>query len=831
MWLDDLEVKAYITTSGDYVSLGVRTEYPFTSGGPNGVPFGWTPIDTSTASYVNKSVGLGRFNISNARTDSVNNGQWYGAYKDFPVDPTTGQRYIINVQARVMEGKSGCQRYVSWNWQPQNASPSGAYSWGYSDWEQIALNAGLPPAGQTSMRVFLYAMYYPSTTATDGNWGMQFQNLALITQEASYPDPTWEDISCDIKGMSTRYGRDKFVNRYDVGTLTMTVDNNDGHFTYKPNGVLRPGRFLRVVIRSKADPTKEYAHYYGVLDTLTDGYTLDGKAVTVINAVDTSSLLSNMHVPTASFASSTFVSGQRFKNLLAAVGWRTSGYYNIDSGVYIQQAIMANGRTVRDELGLIADSEGSYFFCARDGQVNYRERTWDDPEVNMVTAELMAMPEETLEYPDPIVGYSFLFPKVTGNSISLPSTYMLPTGDIDVRVRVMHDAMDFVGSSGAQTYFSRNDGTNTEINLYRQYNRITLTWAGYGRNNPTDIPFGNGQPHWIRATRAQADGAMHFYYANDSETEPTQWVDAGVSGIPPWTPPAHVAAPLHVGDGYSTSTRRPFGGRFFRLIIRNGVNGPIWLDMSDDNANTPGQTSFIGTTGQTWTVNQTAGVTIVHDDTYYPPSTGLPVVDTWPDMPGIPIICLRDLQPIWSRDRVINEVSLANQGGNAITTVDAESQRQYGPKTFQRMDFLNDDTHTEYLVERTKDYMDGYTDAILRVDTVQFRPNSPESYKWAMEVFLNWIVRIRYQHPTNGWGFALVTHVQGIEHAHSLSDWVITLQLDNPETFTYWETPDLGTGWDLGGWDDDIWDGAADPNTNAYWDAKYPWSDPVSKWG
>ena len=36
MWLDDLEVKTYITTSGDYVSLGVRTDYPFQAGGSQG---------------------------------------------------------------------------------------------------------------------------------------------------------------------------------------------------------------------------------------------------------------------------------------------------------------------------------------------------------------------------------------------------------------------------------------------------------------------------------------------------------------------------------------------------------------------------------------------------------------------------------------------------------------------------------------------------------------------------------------------------------------------------------------------------------------------------
>jgi len=828
MWLDDLTVKAYVTTSGDYVSLGTRTEYPFTSGGTYGVPLGWTPFDDAgtTPDQVNRSVGLGRFNISNvSTTDPHTNWKW-GAYRDFPV--TVGKRYLFQVQARSMDGKSlqGAARYVSYRLLPSTSQP-GAFGMALADWEQFSFPMGTILAGTTAIRLQLQSIATDDSRGIppDANWGIQFQNVAIIEQEATYPEPTWEEISCDIRNLQTRFGRDKFLNRYDVATCSISVLNNAGKFTYKPNGTLRPGRFIKLVVVEKSNGT-EHPYYYGLIDNMNDAYGLDGNAYSVINCIDVSSLLSNGTVPTADFDSTRYLSGARFQRLLNAAGWKSQSYQLVDPGVYIQQPVLANGRTVRDELGLIADSEGGYFYCDRQGQLVYHDRNWDDSEIINVNAELLAMCPDPP--PDPIYGFKFQFPKVDGNNLSLPSTYQLPTGDIDVRVRVMHDAMDFVGSSGAQTYVSRQ-GT---LSLYRQYSRITLEWAGYSRNNPSDIPYGNNQPHWIRATRKQSNGEFHFYYAPDSDTEPTTWVDAGVAGTGvAWVAPTHVALPLYVGQGYSASTRRPFGGRFFRLIIRNGIGGAIWLDMSDDNVNAAGQTSFLGTTGQTWTVTQVAPAVIVQDDIYYPPGTGMPPVDSIPDLPDIPVIEIRELQPEWSRDRVVNDLSLANQGGGAFTTVNPESQKKYGPRSYQRLDFLNDNSHTEYLAERSQDYMDGYTEAILRVNTVQFRPNK-DSYKFALDVFLNYLVRVRYQHPAGGWGFAVVSHVQGVEHSHSLTDWVVTLNLDNPEEFTYWETPDpVGTGWDLGGWDDDIWDGAADPNTYAYWDAKYPWSSSVSKWG
>jgi hypothetical protein len=232
-------------------------------------------------------------------------------------------------------------------------------------------------------------------------------------------------------------------------------------------------------------------------------------------------------------------------------------------------------------------------------------------------------------------------------------------------------------------------------------------------------------------------------------------------------------------------------------------------------------------TDQIVNVLQTAGQTIVQADPTIKPYRLVPV-DEVATLNGAAVQLLKAFEPDWSRDRVINDIQLANQGGSAFQTVDPVSQSEYGPRTYQRLDFLNDDSHPEYLVERTNDYLEGWTEAQLRVNAVTFTPDAG-TYAWAMSLFMGDLVRVRYQHPVNGWGFALVTHIQGYVHALTPNGWTTTLNLDQPTSFAYWDKPPTGgLGWDIDLWDDGIWD---NPVKGAvYWSSGQRWSDAASKW-
>ena len=204
----------------------------------------------------------------------------------------------------------------------------------------------------------------------------------------------------------------------------------------------------------------------------------------------------------------------------------------------------------------------------------------------------------------------------------------------------------------------------------------------------------------------------------------------------------------------------------------------------------------------------------------------LPIVDEVPTQSNAPAICINELNTDWSLARVINEVSLANAGGTAQVFRDEPSMKQYGPKTYSRHDFVL--WTDNYLATRAADIMTGYSEPVLRVNTVSFAPGLSASWEFTLGVFLNWLVRVWYSHPTNYWGYAFCVHIQSIEHRITPTDWVTTMSVDLPESFVELEWAEFG--WDLGTWDENLWDQGNAP-AGFLWSTGQNWSDPNTKWG
>lgn len=605
-WHDGVTLAIDVSTAGDYVAYGTTTDYPFQGGGTN-APLGWT-LDLGSGGVigdVNITVADGRWSISN-KTAGPLNGKYYGAYRDFPAK--ANHIYVVRHQHRTMDGKvDGTYNNTIFRLPPYSSNILATVVPTSQQWGNISLPIQLG-SSDTTFRISLQFDYY-DTVNNQANWGAQWQGLSITEIPPTVPEPTWKDITCDVRAITYRYGRERFTNRYEVATCAITVLNNDGEYSYRPDRTLRPGRFVRV--RGLAHGYSYWGQFYGIIDSITDGYTIDGKVVTVLNCYDMSSLLSNVNVATATAMSSYYVSSTRFLLLARSAGWPNS---KVDStnGSFIQQPILANGRTVRDELGLIADSEGGAFYCDRTGMLVYRGRDYlaSSSSLNQVKAELLAMP-----------------------------------------------------------------------------------WDG----------------------------------------------------------------------------------------------------------------------------------------------GGLPVVDNIPDYGIKRIIPTNELITDWSRDRVINEVTVANQGGSATVVRDLNSQAKYGPRTYQRLDLLNDNSHPEYLTTRANDIMTGYTESVQRVNRISWRPELEGSAdKWALEMFLGELVRVRYQHPTEGWGYAVVSRIQGYEHSFDLTDWKVTVSLDDIVAFNYWLHPPSPIGWDVSLWDVGRWDETT--GEGAFWTRGFVWgavagNAAVGKWG
>jgi len=587
-WLDEgVQVRVFTALDNQAFENGIRTEYPFQTGGTNGNPAGWSRYTlggTGDWTKVNVTTAEGRWSVSNAVTPPVLlSGQYWGMQRRFDITP--GKTYLLNVQARSMEGKNigGIRRITLEGWY------QGAYvaSWhlnqwvALGEWENISIRTPDPiAAGIDQVNVILFA---GSDTTPAIDWGVQFQNLSLI-EVIPPPTLTWHEITCDVIGVSMRYGREKYGERYDVATMTVTVQNDSGRYAYNdPHEFnLRPGRHIKGTFK-RPDYYFEYPLFYGLIDSLVDGFSLDGRAVCTISALDTSTTLANIATPTSSTASTMEeYSHLRVARILQSIGWKL---YTSANGQWIQQAVQGSGRSIRDEIEVSAESEGGTLYTDTEGKIFYRGRAYTNAMMTNVTANL-------------------------------------------------------------------------------------------------------------------------------------------------------VATPIFQGQS-------------------------------------------------------------------------VPIIDQIPDLPGeIPTICPDQLTTDWSRARILNIVSLANQGGVAFTFEDDESQKKYGPYTYQRHDYVNSNgpSYSSYLPTRAADIMNGYAEAVLRVNSVGFNPTGNRQWRWLIEnLWLNYLVRVWYVHPTGKWAFAVVTHVQSIEHRIGIKQWETTLTLDQPISFVRVNLSDRG--WDTALWDQDIWDG------------------------
>lgn len=821
-WYDDgIRIQLAVSESGDFVSLGTRTEFPFVSGGA-GVPAGWTAQASNGGAVgdVNWTTANGRFSMSNISGTVSHVNSIYGIYRDFPV--TYGKRYVLWVQARTMENKAGGRwQYL---YQFNGTGPTyGLQRTTLQDWDQLAVYMLPTDPATTFIRVYLRNWYYiPAGETERFDWGMQWQVPALVEYNSTYPEPVWHDVTCDVQSLAVAYGRSKFTGRFEVATAAIGVRNVDGEFTYQnvhPWG-LRPGRFVKVTVTGPNPPTI-YNTFYGLIDSIADSFPIDGKNVATLNCIDTSSLLSNQTVPTASAEDSSALSGYRFRGILDTIAWHP-GKRSFDDGVYYQQGVFQNGRTIRDELGIGADSEGAYLWCDRTGNLTFHDRNFlnTSTRTGYVQAELVA------ECPTFIDEVKFIFPGVVGNSFSLDydTSYDFAT-TVDVRARV---SIDNVNNTNRQSIASQQG--RWDFRVLNGARRMEFTNGASFATSTVDFPYGSGVRCWVRVNYNRANGTVQFYVNPDSEARPVIWTQLGATVSITGTMASNTN-PIILGNlvgGFPQA----FGGRLYEIELFNSSAALFRLRPSyvPGSAGALQMTIPLGNTvspGKVINVNQTGTNVIVQVDPTIEPYRLVPV-DNIPDASNPAVQHLKALETDWSRDRVVNDVQIANTGGAATQAVDHESQRKYGPRTYQRLDFVNDNAHPEYNIERTNDFMAGWTESMLRVDRVTFRPD-PDTYAWVLSMFLLDLVRVRYQHPVEGWGFAVATHIQGYVHVLNMQGWETTLNLDQPVSFVFWDTPpNQETGWDTDYWDVGIWDNA-DPSA-AYWTSGQVWTDSNSKW-
>lgn len=190
-----------------------------------------------------------------------------------------------------------------------------------------------------------------------------------------------------------------------------------------------------------------------------------------------------------------------------------------------------------------------------------------------------------------------------GNYATTPDhTDLDITGDIEFVVRLDPDAIgtsDALACKGGAYRFIF-DGANNQLMRCGRW-----TGSAWNEVNSTSIGWSAGVGQWLKITRVQSSGAVAFYKAADSETEPTSWTACGTGTLDAGSAFLNSTGVLELGarDG-------GFGcidGRFKRFILRAGIAGTVKFDI-DFTTKPDGATSVVDATGKTVTLQGAATI-------------------------------------------------------------------------------------------------------------------------------------------------------------------------------------------------------------------------------
>jgi len=197
---------------------------------------------------------------------------------------------------------------------------------------------------------------------------------------------------------------------------------------------------------------------------------------------------------------------------------------------------------------------------------------------------------------------------VASNYLSVPDEAALRiTGDIDIRVRVALDDWTPAArnvlisrdlSNGARAWELNVETTGALRWIYSTDGTAEITKTSTASVSATD-----GAVKWVRVTHDVDNGSgghdVKFYTSDDGVT----WTQLGTT-VTTATPITIFAAACITAIGSSGSTGNPATGKFYRAIVKNGIDGPSVLDVDCSQITSGAATTFQARTLQTVTINR-----------------------------------------------------------------------------------------------------------------------------------------------------------------------------------------------------------------------------------
>lgn len=204
---------------------------------------------------------------------------------------------------------------------------------------------------------------------------------------------TWDDmtaghrdVSCYTHEAEIERGRERFTDRFDAGTATVTFDNRNGWADMfgTPDDLLktplRPARVIRLGIKGPWDlplwnnPDYPVWLYQGYIDTSRPSYDPVQEDIVTVTAIDALGEVGRVKLPTLDTpVGASETADQRIARLLTAASWSYGSTLNPSGTTLIATNL---GTQAIDELGRSADSVGGVVYGNMHGGITFKDRDW-----------------------------------------------------------------------------------------------------------------------------------------------------------------------------------------------------------------------------------------------------------------------------------------------------------------------------------------------------------------------------------------------------------------------------------------------------------------------
>lgn len=186
-------------------------------------------------------------------------------------------------------------------------------------------------------------------------------------------------------------------------------------------------------------------------------------------------------------------------------------------------------------------------------------------------------------------GTTYLYlPGITGQYATVPSAALYNFGgDIEVVARFSSSSYLVAGgqnvfgrSLSGQWHWQMVIGQTGQLQFAYSTDGVTANAVFVSASaSPAWVA---GTTYWIKMTRRQSDGRHQFWYAADQATEPTGagWTQSGIDVTSGATLATYTAgsSPLEFNTRNNGATAQPVVTKFYRAIIRNGIDGAKVFD-------------------------------------------------------------------------------------------------------------------------------------------------------------------------------------------------------------------------------------------------------------